>query len=272
MTQVTQRARHRATGRPSTALDATFASLTASIPTNVGRGAVVAVASSGLVLGGSAVASAAPDTIEAPSIKSTQLTAAEITRAGTQSTVVVDAAADLGFTAATVTAEAPPPPPPPVVRTVTASRTRTADTTQATEAPAQAAAAEAAPVEESYSEPAPAPAIDGSLASAVVNEAFKYVGTPYVSGGASPSGFDCSGFVQYVFAQVGISLPRTSGAQAAAGYQVSYADARAGDLVYTPGHIGIYLGDGQHIAARNPSTPLYASQLFMSNPIFIRVL
>ncbi|PWD51946.1 hypothetical protein C8046_16125 [Serinibacter arcticus] len=155
------------------------------------------------------------------------------------------------------------------------SRTRTAPAVANTNERAAEATQDA---EEESSEPvveeasAPAPAIDGSLASSIVNEAFKYVGVPYVTGGASPSGFDCSGFVQYVYAQMGVSLPRTSSAQAGAGYRVSASEARAGDLIYSPGHIGIYLGDGQHIAARNHSTPLKAGPVYMSNPTYIRVL
>ncbi|MES6118784.1 hypothetical protein U6M47_13050, partial [Cutibacterium acnes] len=133
MTQVITRGRHRASARPTTALDVMASNVASSIPGNLGRTAVVALTSTGLVLGGAAVAQASPsgqpDTIKAPSTKSTTLSAEQIERAGTQSTVTVDAGTDLGITAATVTAEAPPPPPP-VVRTVTTSRTRTA--TQAT--------------------------------------------------------------------------------------------------------------------------------------------
>jgi len=263
LTQVIQRGRHRAAGRPQTALDDLASSLTSSIPTGLGRGAAAVVASSGLVLAGAAAAHAAPggDSIGTPSLKATQLDAEGIARAGTQSRITADAEASLALTAATVTAEAPPPPPP-VVRTVT-SRTRTAATAVATGGGSEGA------TEESY---APAPVIDGDLAAAIVAEAYKYIGTPYVSGGASPGGFDCSGFTQYVYGQFGISLPRTSGAQRNAGYVVSASEARAGDLIWAPGHVGIYLGDGQHIAARNPSTPLAAGPVYMSNPVFIRVL
>lgn len=282
MTQVTQRGRHRSATRPSTPLDVVGTTITASLQGKAGRTAVVAVATSGLVFGVSAAATAEPtsnDVIKAPSLKSTAMTAAAVERAGTQTSVVVDAGAAIGYAAVTVTAEAPPPPPPPVVRTVT-SRTRTAPTVEreTRNGNTNAAAAETTDAAEESSEPvveeetSAAPAIDGSLASAVVNEAFKYIGVPYVSGGASPSGMDCSGFVQYVFAQVGVSLPRTSGAQAGAGYRVSAAEARAGDLIYSPGHIGIYLGDGQHIAARNASTPLKAGPVYMKNPTYIRVL
>ncbi|TGO03789.1 NLP/P60 family protein [Serinibacter arcticus] len=256
--------------------------ITASLQGKAGRTAVVAVATSGLVLGVSAAAAAEPtsnDVIKAPSLKATSLTAAAVERAGTQTAVVVDSGAAIGYAAVTVSAEAPPPPPPPVVRTVT-SRTRTAPAVEREtgNANTNAAAAETTDAAEETSAPAveeetaAAPPIDGSTASAVVAEAFKYVGVPYVSGGASPSGMDCSGFVQYVFAQVGVSLPRTSGAQAGAGYRVSAAEARAGDLIYSPGHIGIYLGDGQHIAARNASTPLKAGPVYMKNPTYIRVL
>ncbi|WP_225733208.1 C40 family peptidase [Pseudoclavibacter sp. CFCC 13796] len=79
-----------------------------------------------------------------------------------------------------------------------------------------------------------------------------YLGTPYVWGGAAPGGFDCSGLVQYVYAQLGIRLPRVDTAQRAAGVEVSALDARPGDLVWKPGHIGIYIGGGRMIHAPKP--------------------
>jgi cell wall-associated NlpC family hydrolase len=72
----------------------------------------------------------------------------------------------------------------------------------------------------------------------------KYLGTPYVYGGADPSGFDCSGFVMYVYAQFGISLPHSVSGQAARGSKISPADALPGDLVIMSGHDGIYMGNG----------------------------
>ena len=105
----------------------------------------------------------------------------------------------------------------------------------------------------------------------MVNIARQYLGTPYVYGGNSPGGFDCSGFTQYVFAQVGVSLPRSSSQQRNAGTVVSAAEARPGDLVWGPGHVGIYTGNGNHIAARNPGTPLSEGPIYMANPVFIRV-
>ena len=76
---------------------------------------------------------------------------------------------------------------------------------------------------------------------------------PYVSGGNTPAGWDCSGFVQYVFAQMGISLPHYSGAQAALGTAVpSLAEAQPGDIIANGAHSGIYVGNGMVVNALNP--------------------
>ena len=74
----------------------------------------------------------------------------------------------------------------------------------------------------------------------------------YVWGGTSlTSGADCSGFVQSVYANFGVSLPRTSYEQQNAGYEVSYADAQPGDLICYGGHVAIYMGNGQIVHASN---------------------
>lgn len=89
----------------------------------------------------------------------------------------------------------------------------------------------------------------------IINSSLNYIGVPYVFGGTTPSGFDCSGFTSYVFANAGIYLPRTADAQFDAGMPISKSELRAGDLVffqtYTWGasHVGIYLGDNQFIHA-----------------------
>lgn len=92
--------------------------------------------------------------------------------------------------------------------------------------------------------------------SAVVDSARKYLGTPYVWGGTSPSGFDCSGFVQYVLAENGKSVPRTSQEQFAGGQAVDKSNLQAGDLVFynwsggtEATHVGIYEGNGKMIHA-----------------------
>jgi len=93
----------------------------------------------------------------------------------------------------------------------------------------------------------PPSAVGGS----VVSIAERYLGVPYVWGGASPSGFDCSGLVMYVYAQVGVSLPHNAAAQYGYGTPVSMSQLQPGDLVffYSLGHVGIYIGGGQFIHA-----------------------
>lgn len=96
---------------------------------------------------------------------------------------------------------------------------------------------------------------DGVLASQIIQTAKRYLGVPYVWGGASPSGFDCSGFTQYVFSQYGINLPRTADIQFNVGIPVQYAQLQPGDMVYFstyapgPSHVGIYIGEGKFINA-----------------------
>lgn len=92
--------------------------------------------------------------------------------------------------------------------------------------------------------------------SAIVNKAYQYLGVRYVWGGTTPSGFDCSGFIQYVYRSQGVSLPRTSRAQAASGKYVSIANAQPGDILYfgqsQVTHVGIYIGNGKMIHSPRP--------------------
>lgn len=116
---------------------------------------------------------------------------------------------------------------------------------------------------------------DGTKAQQVIALAKQFVGTPYVSGGTSPSGWDCSGFTSYVFSKVGVSLPRTSSAQSHAGQVVSRSQAQPGDLIWSPGHVGIYAGNGMMYDAGNPrvdTTYRSIDWMVASGAKFIRVL
>lgn len=89
---------------------------------------------------------------------------------------------------------------------------------------------------------------------ALANYALQFQGYPYVAGGNTPSGWDCSGFVQWVFAQFGVSLPHYSGAQMSVGTAVgSIAEAAPGDIIVNTQHAAIYIGNGMVINALNPA-------------------
>ena len=94
-----------------------------------------------------------------------------------------------------------------------------------------------------------------------------YVGYPYAYGGSSPEGFDCSGFVQYVYQQNGIVLNRTASDQLEDGYRVAYGDMLPGDIVYFGAddvvtHVGIYIGDGKFVHAQGYATGVVETSMF----------
>ncbi len=108
-----------------------------------------------------------------------------------------------------------------------------------------------------------------SVAQKIIDYAKRFLGVKYVWGGSSPKGFDCSGFVKYVFDNFGIGLARTSTAQAAEGTGVTKANLRMGDLVFfdTNGgknginHVGIYIGDGKFIQSSSGSMDVVISSV-----------
>lgn len=98
----------------------------------------------------------------------------------------------------------------------------------------------------------------------IVDTARTKLGAPYVWGATGPNAFDCSGFTSWVYSQVGVSIPRTSYAQAASGTPVAKSDLQAGDIVafYSgASHVGIYSGHGTVIHALTEGTPLSETPL-----------
>jgi cell wall-associated NlpC family hydrolase len=108
--------------------------------------------------------------------------------------------------------------------------------------------------------------------SAVYNTALQYVGTPYVFGGATPAGFDCSGFVMYVYSQYGISLPHSVTRQGAMGTPISAAEAQPGDVViFDDGsHDGFYAGNGMILDAPKPGGSVSVRPLWTSAVHYVR--
>ncbi|GAB2470866.1 C40 family peptidase [Xylanimonas ulmi] len=258
-------ARHRAARRPVTPLT----EIAQTVGAGAGKRAAVVATAGGLIIStfSASAAQAAPAADDASARLSTvdlgALTAQA--RQALEAAPVVTVAADAQVQVESVEADGSvaavqvtPAPPPRVVERPAPQRTSaTSRTTErAVEAPAPQIGAEV-------------PAF--AAGSDVIAIAARYVGVPYVSGGSSPAGFDCSGFTQYVFAQVGISLPRTSSAQRSVGTVVSAADAQPGDLIWSPGHVSIYAGNGTQIDAPRPGKTIQFRAIWQSNPVFIRV-
>ncbi|WP_273118044.1 C40 family peptidase [Actinomyces dentalis] len=152
-----------------------------------------------------------------------------------------------------------------------------AEQAAAEQAAEQAAAeqAQAAPAVSTEDEAAESTAVPASSAvpqgvgSDAVAIGSNYLGTPYAWGGGAPGGFDCSGFVSYVYAQMGISLPHQSGDILNSGTVISASEARPGDILWWPGHVGIYAGDGQ-VLHSTPGPGVSITNIWGS-PTYLRV-
>ena len=153
-----------------------------------------------------------------------------------------------------------------------------AEQAAAEQAAAEQAAAEqaqAAPAVSTEDEAAESTAVPASSAvpqgvgSDAVAIGSNYLGTPYAWGGGAPGGFDCSGFVSYVYAQMGISLPHQSGDILNSGTVISASEARPGDILWWPGHVGIYAGDGQ-VLHSTPGPGVSITNIWGS-PTYLRV-
>ena len=262
MTASAVRARHRSARRPVTPLTDLATAATGTLAL-AGRRTAVVAATTGLMVSAVAVpaanaATTSGDQAALPSVDTAALTASAKTVLETAPVVTAPADAAWSFETPAVTAVVPEPEPEPEpepVRTTSrsAQRAATAETATATAEVATAA-------------------VPQSVAgNAVLEVAARYVGVPYVSGGTTPAGFDCSGFVSYVYAQLGISLPRTSSAIKAAGTVISAAEAQPGDLIWSPGHISIYAGGDQQIDSPRPGKTIQFRSIWQSNPTFIRI-
>jgi cell wall-associated NlpC family hydrolase len=255
--------------------------LAQTVGNGAGRRAAVVATAGGLLVstfGGATAAQAAPAHSDAKHSTVDLSALTEQAREALSAAPVITVAKDAQVSVETVTAEGavavevtpapePEPEPEPVVRAASAP-SRTAERASTSERTESAGSSESA-TETAASSEASVPA--SANGSTIISIASRYVGVPYVWGGSTPAGFDCSGFVQYVFAQAGINLPRSSTGQRDSGTVVSRSQAQAGDLIWSPGHISIYAGDGMQIDAPRPGKTIQFRSIWQSNPTFVRV-
>ncbi|WP_062520322.1 C40 family peptidase [Demequina silvatica] len=106
--------------------------------------------------------------------------------------------------------------------------------------------------------------------SSITAAALSRVGSVYAYGGSGPTVFDCSGLVAWAYAQVGKSLPHSSSAIRAVGTVIPSSEARPGDVIWSPGHVSIYLGNGQQVEALNPGSGVQQTSIWQSSPVYLR--
>lgn len=251
-------------------------------------GAVTAGAATAGLLFSVAVPSAVGSEEQVDASERITLADQPVEETATEFTVQTDGAEDFALDEVTVTAEAPVVEEQVVEEAVEAEATTatveeapvaeetTAAATTQTQAPTATTQTQApAATTQTQTQAATtttttAPAATSGRGSTVVAVARSYAGAPYVWGGTSPAGWDCVGFVNYVYAQSGVGVRLSSSAYPNVGYVVSASQAQPGDLMWWPGHLGIYTGNGMHIAAWNPSMGTQEAAVWGS-PVYFRV-
>ena len=121
---------------------------------------------------------------------------------------------------------------------------------------------------EEHPEPEPEPEPEPTIGERVVEHARGQLGTPYVYGGSTPSGFDCSGLTSWAWAQEGVTIPRTSSAQFSNLPRVSSDNRRPGDIAAfrnPVGHVGLYIGSGKMIEASRPGVPVRIASVWRND-------
>lgn len=267
-------ARHRAPQRPSTPLDSLTDTLTGQLGAVTGQlgcvgrsGAVLAV-STGLVatmgLPASAVTKTAPETgvsLSRPSVVTAAAVALPASVTG-GAAVSAPASATVRFERGAITAsKAAPKPKARQVERVSRSTRQTAPKQAVKQAKKSTSPKKAAPVSRSVD------------TSSIVSIARSLLGIPYVSGGTTTAGFDCSGFTRYVYAKAGLSLPRTSSQQYAAVRHIPRSQAQPGDLVFFLSggrvyHVAIYVGGNMIIDSPRSGKSTQQRAIWSSNVAF----
>jgi cell wall-associated NlpC family hydrolase len=251
------------------------------------RRSIIAAASASMVVaiaGTSAVAEPSPDTApkteNQPAVPDSVIRTNAALSVDANASYAVDTASIFG-TADAATAPEPEPVVEEPVRTETAAdRTDTREEVapETTETAAtDTTVTEQAATQETVEAPAtqtetPAVAPSSGLGSAAVSIALQYTGAPSSWGGTTPAGWDCIGFVSYVYRQLGYEVGSTPSAVLSAGTRVPASQAQPGDIMYWPGHVAIYLGNGQNVAAWNPGMgTTVGPNSWLGAPTYIRV-
>lgn len=254
MTKSHARGRRRADVPRTNSLQA-ISQAVASNAGSVGRQAAVVAAASGLIvtLGVPGQATAPRDVSAAPvdTINPERVAVKAVK-------VAADKKADVEIERASFTAEEKPEPvviavSNDITPTTRNSSSGSSDSMAPMTRQSRSGGQESAPQQQA--QPKAETKVQTSNLSGIAATAAKYVGVPYVWGGNGPSGWDCSGFVKYVYAQHGINIARGTSAILGSGQFVRTSNPKPGDLVFQNGggHVGIYLGGGQMIGAQNPT-------------------